>query len=398
MKKLKLNVFRENKFQLFEIQAIQTNYRHCDDDCEERAGGRSNLQVKNGDKTINMGISPVGRNDGKKKFSVARCFLYCISILFFSSCQNLSQQYHLEGFAQGTYYNIRYYDCQNRNLKIQIDSLLDDFNKTASIYDSSSIILKVNQNEDVLLNADFVEIFNSAMKVSKNTHGAFDITVGQLVNAWGFGSEERQDPPRELIDSLLQIVGYQNINIENNKIIKKYPGIKIDFNAIAKGYSVDLLSRFLQRKGIKNFIVEIGGEIRTCGKKPDGSFWNIGIEKPAQNNSSQREVQMIISLSGKSIATSGTYRKYYEKDGIRYSHTIDPKTGYPVSHTLLSATVLADDCATADAYATAFMVMGLKKSLEFLKQHSEPQAFFIFEQDGNLKTYATKGMKKMIND
>ena len=327
-----------------------------------------------------------------------KLILFCLVVVCLSACQNTSKQHHLEGFTQGTYYSIRYYDRQDRNLRIQIDSILYDFNKTASIYDSSSIISKVNRNEDVLLNADFTEIFNTAMNVSKNTCGAFDITVGPLVNAWGFGSEERQDPSRESIDSLLQIVGYQNINIENDRIIKKYPGIKIDFNAIAKGYSVDLLSRFLQSKGIKNFIVDIGGEIRTCGKKPDGSFWNIGIEKPAQNNSSQREVQIVISLNGKSIATSGTYRKYYEKDGMRYSHTIDPTTAYPVLHTLLSATVLADDCVTADAYATAFMVMGLEKSLKFLKQHSELQAFFIFEQDSSLKTYMTEGMKKIIND
>ena len=327
-----------------------------------------------------------------------KMILFFIIVLCLSACQNFHEQYHLEGFAQGTYYSIRYYDSQNRNLKTQIDSLLDDFNKTASIYESSSIISKVNRNEEVVLNTDFVEIFNSAMKVSKNTNGAFDITVGLLVNAWGFGSEGRIDSLKVLTDSLLKFVGYENIDIKNNKIIKKYPEIKIDFNAIAKGYSVDLFSRFLQDKGIKNFIIDIGGEIRTSGKKPDGSFWNIGIERPAQNNSSQREVQMIISLTGKSIATSGTYRKYYEKDGIRYSHTIDPKTGYPVTHTLLSATVLADECVMADAYATAFMVMGLEKSLKFLKQHSELQAFFIFEQDGNLKTYATEGMKKLIEN
>jgi thiamine biosynthesis lipoprotein len=173
----------------------------------------------------------------------------------------------------------------------------------------------------------------------------------------------------------------------------------IDFNAIAQGYSVDLVGTFLEARGIENYLVDIGGEVKARGVKPDGSFWKIGIEKPARQKNDERELKEIIVLKNKSVATSGSYRKFYEKDGVRYSHTIDPKTGYPVQHSLLSVSVVADNTALADAYATSFMVMGLERSKQFLRLHPELDAFFIYADDqGNYRTYATEGFKKYVTE
>ena len=327
-----------------------------------------------------------------------KLILSCVVILiaFFSSCQNPVKQHHLEGFVQGTYYNIRYYDPKNRDLRKQIDSLLNDFNKTASIFDSSSIISRINRNEEnVILNNDFIEIFNIAMEVSRNTDGAFDITVGQLVNAWGFGPEKRKTMTKEIVDDLLSCVGYTKISIQNNKVVKETPCIHLNFNAIAKGYSVDMLGRFFEKLSIENYLIDIGGEVFAKGDKL-GTPWMLGIEQPTTEKEAERELVTTIPLRNMALATSGNYRKYYEQDGTRYAHTISPQTGYPVVNTLLSATVLHPKTAYADAYATSFMVMGLEKSLEMIEQYPELQVFFIYEDQGELKTFATEEMWKLI--
>jgi len=321
--------------------------------------------------------------------SMKRIILYFIVANCLFACQSTVQQYHLEGFAQGTYYSIRYYDNQNRNLQPQIDSLLDAFNKTASIFDPTSIISRINRNEDVVLNEDFIKIFNIAMEVSEHTGGAFDITVGQLVNAWGFGAGQRQTMNQTTIDSLLTCVGYSKISLKNGKIIKEYPCIKLNFNAIAKGYSVDLVGLFFDDLGIENYLIDIGGEVLAKGNK-QGKPWSVGIEQPSNEKKSDRILLTSLPLENMSLATSGSYRKYFEQDGQRYSHTISPQTGRPAQNTLVSVTVLHPHAVYADAYATAFMVMGLEKSLAFLEKHPELQAFFIYEKDG-LQTYATEG-------
>ena len=319
--------------------------------------------------------------------------LYFILASCFLACQPTVQQHHLEGFAQGTYYNIRYYDNPNRNLQPQIDSLLDAFNKTASIFDPTSIISRINRNEDVVLNEDFIKIFNIAMEVSQNTNGAFDITVGQLVNAWGFGAEQRQTMNQATIDSLLTCVGYSKVSLKDGKIIKEYLCIKLNFNAIAKGYSVDLVGLFFDDLGIENYLIDIGGEVLAKGNK-QGNPWSVGIEQPSNEKKSDRILLTSLPLENMSLATSGSYRKYFEQDGQRYSHTISPQTGRPAQNTLVSVTVLHPHAVYADAYATAFMVMGLEKSLAFLEKHPELQAFFIYEKDG-LQTYATEKFEKL---
>ena len=291
----------------------------------------------------------------------ACCFLFVAFCLF--SCQTPTKQTHLEGFAQGTYYSIKYYDPENRNLKTEIDSLLDEFNKTASIYDKTSIVSRINRNEDkVLLNDDFIQLFTLSKEISRQTGGAFDITVGQLVNAWGFGTEKQQSMTKEKIDSLLPCVGFEKIEVKEGMLIKQNPCIKLDFNAVAKGYSVDKIGLFFDALQIDNYLIDIGGEVLAKGNK-NGELWKVGIEKPSNEKGDNRQVLTAITLNNKSLATSGSYRKYYEQDGIRYAHTISPQSGYPVENNLLSVTVLHPKTAFADAYATAFMVMGMDAAI-----------------------------------
>ena len=316
-----------------------------------------------------------------------------VGMLFLlGKCQTPVNQIHLEGFAQGTYYNIRYYDPENRNLQKEIDSLLDEFNKTASIYDTSSIVSRINRNENnVLLNDDFIQLYYFSREVSEETDGTFDITVGQLVNAWGFGTTNNEkNITKEKIDSLLPCVGYQKIELKDGKLIKQNPCIKLDFNAIAKGYSVDKIGQFFNSLHIEHYLIDIGGEVLAKGTK-NGECWKVGIEKPSSTKEDDRQVLTTIPLNNMALATSGTYRKYVEKNGIRLAHTISPQTGSPVENNLLSVTVLHPKTVFADAYATAFMVMGMENAIGFLKKHKDTQACFIYTQGDSLCTYATEG-------
>jgi len=329
-----------------------------------------------------------------------RSLILSIIIIFvIFGCQEKKslQLIRIAGQTQGTYYAISYYDKNAFDYQIQIDSLLIEFDMTASMWEKKSIISAINNNDtSVILNDVFIEIFNKAYEVSEKTNGAFDITVGPVINVWGFGTKDRSKIDQSLIDSLLPLVNYKALKIVGNELTKDKPEINIDFNAIAQGYSVDLLSKFLESKGIKSYLIDIGGEVFGKGKKADGSYWRVGIEKPS-NNSSQRELEAKVFLHNKALATSGSYRKFYIENGIKYSHTIDPATGYPVTHSLLSVSVLADDACTADAYATAFMVMGLERSIEFLKENNKLAAFFIYsDNNGNMKTLATEGINSIL--
>ena len=233
--------------------------------------------------------------------------------------------------------------------------------------------------------------------MSKAADGAFDMTVGPLVEVWGFGFESREKAGKHLVGSLLPLVGYQKIKIVNRKVIKADPRMQIDFNGIAQGYSDDVVGRFFDSPGIHNYLIDIGGEVKGKGQKPDGPSWRVGIKKPAADKDSPRTLKAVISLKNMSVATSGSYRKYYEENGLRYSHTIDPKTGYPVQHSLLSVSVLTRNTALADAYATAFMVMVYKKLCAFVESHPGLEAFFIWSaKDKSFKNYATPGFRKLI--
>ncbi|MBE0662203.1 MAG: FAD:protein FMN transferase [Bacteroidales bacterium] len=316
------------------------------------------------------------------------------------SCQPTppDQLFKFQGRAQGTYYEITYYDTKGRNFQPEIDSLLNAFNFSLSTYEPKSIISRINRDEaDVEVDEWFRTVFLKSVDVAEKTGGSFDFSVGPLVNAWGFGFTDRIKINPHVIDSLLKFVGYKNFELQGNKITKNICGSKLDFNAIAQGYAVDVVGDFLQSKGVKVFLVDIGGEVLAHGHKPDGSLWKIGVESPADEASSSRELKAVIALENRAIATSGNYRKFYEEDGMRYSHTIDPFTGYPVRHSLLSASVLASDCMTADAYATAFMVKGVEPTIEFLKSNPELEAYLIYSADnGKIKTWASDGFQALI--
>ena len=301
-----------------------------------------------------------------------------------------------EGFIFGTVYHITYQN--DNNLKQNIEAELDKVNKTFSTFDSTSIISLINQNKPVKINDMFAEIFDLSEEISTETEGAFDITVAPLVNVWGFVFKSGQKPTKEKIDSLRLLVGYNKVKLYENGVKKKNPKIMLDCSAVAKGYGSDIVARYLREQGVKNFMVEIGGEIVTSGLSENRLPWKIGVTKPSDNKTDMnQEVETILNVTDKAMATSGNYRNFYYKGGKKYAHTIDPKTGYPVQHSLLSATVLAKNCATADAYATSFMVMGVEKAEALLEKHPELMAYFIYAgPKGELKTWYSPSMKDKI--
>ncbi len=324
--------------------------------------------------------------------------LFLLLILTAISCTPEEKKVAFQGQAQGTYYAVTYFDTRERNFQPQVDSILKAFDQSVSMWVEGSIISRINRGDSsVRPDPWFVDIFNRSKEIAATTDGAFDFTVGPLVNAWGFGFKGKMKMDSALVDSLRNLVDYRKVRLENGRIIKENERAQFDFNAIAQGYAVDVLGKFLVSEGIQNYLIDIGGEVLGKGMKPDGSAWIVGIENPATDSLSERTLNARVRLSAKAVATSGSYRKYYEEDGIRYSHTIDPKTGYPVRHSLLSVSVMADDCATADGYATAFMVMGFDKAKEFVENEPSLEAYFIYAtQDGLFQTYSTEGFRKII--
>jgi thiamine biosynthesis lipoprotein len=327
---------------------------------------------------------------------------FVASLIILNGCNKDAelQKIQFQGEAQGTYYAITYFAADTLVTQDQIDSLLNDFDQSASLWVENSLLSRINNNDsEVLADQHLIELFNQSRTISEETGGAFDITVGPLVKVWGFWFKEPIKVNQQIVDSLLPLIDYKGIKIENGRIIKANPDMMFDFNAIAQGYSVDLTGEFLETKGIRSYLVDIGGEVLGRGKKPDGNSWVVGIEKPSIDIDSERQLKATISVSDLAVATSGNYRKFYEVDGVRYSHTIDPKTGFPVNHTLLSATVVAESASTADGYATAFMVMGIDKARTFIETHPKLEAYFIYSgADGSLKTWMSKGLEGMIEE
>ena len=301
-----------------------------------------------------------------------------------------------EGLVFGTVYKITYQ--HNDDLHKEIKEVLMDVDNALSPYNPNSIISKINHNRDTTLNEHFTHVFNLAQKISAETDGAFDISVAPLVNAWGFGFKHSIEIKPETIDSIRQFVGYQKIKIDNDKIVKEDERLMLDCSSIAKGYGVDRVANFLKSKGVKHYMVDIGGEVALKGKSARMKTWRIGINKPVEDSLSiNQELQTILEISDIGMATSGNYRKFYYKDGKKYAHTIDPRLGCPIQHNILSATVIASDCTTADAYATAFMVMGLEKSKAFCEEHPELNAYFICSGEGDSHfIYYTPGMERYI--
>ena len=322
-----------------------------------------------------------------------------MSILCFASCGRQSHKIVLQGLAQGSYYAITYFDEENRNFQREIDSIFHAVDISVNLWMDSSVISKVNRNEDVTLDSIFIDNFRIAMETARLSDGYFDPTISPIVAAWGFSYKRGDSITPQLIDSLKQLVDYRKIHIENGKVIKENPDMKLDFNAIAQGYTSDLIAAFLESRGIKNYLVDTGGEIMARGSKPNDQPWIVGIEKPAENWDSEQVVQTRIALHDKGLVTSGSTRKYTERNGRRYSHCIDPKTGYPVEHNVLSATVLAENSVWADALASICMVMGMEKSLPLIESMDGVEAYYIFVNAQNeLETFATEGFQKLIID
>jgi thiamine biosynthesis lipoprotein len=322
-------------------------------------------------------------------------------ILCFSCNQKSKSDYiTFGGFTQGTTYNITYESKDSLNFQAEIDHLLAEFDTSLSTYNRLSLISKINENETTITDSYFREVYQKAEEVYKASNGAFDITVAPLVNAWGFGFKNKEEITYAKIDSILQFVGFNKVCLKDSFIIKSDPRLMLDVNAIAQGYSVDIVAQYLEEKGVQNYLVEIGGEVKTKGFNKKGNDWRIGIDKPIDNNNVPGEnLQAIVKLSNKSLATSGNYRKFYERDGIKYSHTIDPKTGYPVTHSLLSTTVVAKDCITADAYATAFMVLGLEKAFKLVESLPDIEAIFIYnDSNGVFKIKYTPYMQEITEE
>ena len=330
-------------------------------------------------------------------------FLLCIcSILaLLSSCNNQPKKIVLQGEAQGSYYAITYFDEQGRNFQHEVDSIFHAVDMSVNLWVKNSVISKVNRNEEVTLDSIFIDNFRIAQEAARLSDGYFDPTISPIVAAWGFSYKNGDTITitPQLIDSLKRLVDYRKVRIENGIVIKENPAMTLDFNAIAQGYTSDLIASFLSSHGVESFLVNTGGEIMTRGCKPNGDSWIVGIEKPADSCNSEQVVHTRIALHDKGLVTSGSTRKYVERNGKRYSHCIDPTTGYPVEHQLLSATVLAENSVWADALASICMVMGLEKSLPLIESLDGVEAYYIYvNEKDELETYATEGFKKLIVD
>ncbi|HSI74331.1 MAG TPA: FAD:protein FMN transferase [Lunatimonas sp.] len=304
----------------------------------------------------------------------------------------------VSGQTMGTSYRIVYLDPSRRNFKHQIDSLLDVFNQSLSTYIPDSEISRFNKGDSLVYESKFFfPILEKSKEVYTNTDGAFDPTVGPLVNVWGFGPGGASLEDSVSIPDLLRQVGLEKVEFDSVQVRKSSPGIYLDFSAIAKGYGVDVVGEFLESKEIEHFLVEIGGELLAKGSNENGELWRVGVTKPDEEGAAN-ELFGIIALNAKGLATSGNYRNFYIVDGKKFSHTISPFTGYPVVHGLLGATVVADDCMTADAYATAMMVMGTEKSIALQKEIEGLEIFLIYnDENGVLKSYVSEGLKPYLS-
>lgn len=281
------------------------------------------------------------------------------------------------GLIFGTIYHITYQ--HDRNLKAEIETALHRFDGSLSPFNDTATITRINRNEAVVPDTFFTNVFRRSMEISEETDGAFDITVAPLVNAWGFGFKQGRFPDSLMVDSLLQLTGYRKASLTpEGEVLKQDPRMMFSCSAVAKGYAVDVIAQLLERAGCRNFMVDIGGEVVVRGRNARNELWRIGINKPVDDSLSRnQELQMVLHMQDIGIATSGNYRNYYYKDGKKYAHTIDPRTGYPVTHELLSATIVAPSAALADALATACMVMGPDWSKEFITSHEGIEGYLI---------------------
>lgn len=329
-----------------------------------------------------------------------------LSIIVLAGCSASEEPriYSIQGPIMGTQYHVKVVLPAEREallpqLKQGIFDALTEVDQLMSTYKPSSEVSRFNAVKELTwfeLSPATFEVVKRSQELSENTGGAFDITVGPLVNLWGFGPQRRADeaPLPEQIQQVREYVGYQLLELDESRraIRKRHPELYIDLSAIAKGYAVDQVAEYLQGQSVNDFLVEVGGEIRVNGQKPGGELWRLAIEVPQPE---QRAIEGIVELTGKAMATSGDYRNYYEKDGKRYSHTIAPPTGYPITHSLAAVSVIHESCATADALATAFMVMGTQQAMEYAVEQGIA-AYFIDRVDNEFVTVQTEQFKQFL--
>ena len=341
----------------------------------------------------------------------AGIFFRTAIILFFIAglmvaCSKPAKLVEIKGEAQGTFYSIKY--LSEKSIpplnKYYFDNLFASIDSSLSIYKPYSLVNKFNDGDSILTDDQwFIQMVLQSAKVYRESNGAFDPSVVHLVNAWGFGPDSKSYGADVPIDSLLRISGWDKVDFEilaDGKMLikKKVKGIKIGFNAIAQGYASDIIAERLEENNINDYLIDAGGELRAKGLNQKGEVWKIGIDKPVALQYS-REIVAVIPLNNTSIATSGSYRKYYEVDGVKYSHAISPKTGKPVDHSLLSVTVITDSCSLADAYATAIMIMGVDEGKEFLNSHPEIDAYLVYsDPSGELQSYTTQGIEEALKE
>jgi thiamine biosynthesis lipoprotein len=328
-------------------------------------------------------------------------YIFYLFTVFFFSCSSSDNTILVKNFgeAQGSYYHIQYLSENGKNYKSQIDSILLEVDSSLSIYKDYSLISKLNKRENIKTDTLFNAVFLGAQKVFVESEGNFDCSVSPLVNAWGFYKDKFGDSI--VVDSakfrkILPYVGFDKISLIADTLVMP-KGMSLDFNSIAQGLTVDVIARFFENKNIKNYLIEVGGELLAKGKNADGNIWRVGVDKPSDDIDVKERFQFILDLENKALATSGNYRKFYELDGIKYAHTINPFTGFPSQNRLLSVTVINDDCMLADAYATAFMVMGVKKTKHFVSSNPEIEIYLVYTgNDGDWKTFISPSMQKRI--
>ena len=328
-----------------------------------------------------------------------RFYLTLSFLILLFSCSDNNQKMILNqnvGFVQGTTFNIKYLSSSLQDYKTEFDSIFSEIDLSLSLYIDSSIITRFNKGDTLIrLDSNFLSVFNAFKKVANSTNGNFDCTISPLINAWGFGATKKGKIDSFIISDLLKKTGYQKIYLKNDSTLYNPSNVQLNFDALAQGFTVDVIANFLEKNNINNFLIEIGGELRAKGKNINNKNWRIGIEKPSKIIDNKNRFQTVIELKNKSVATSGNYRKFYLENGKKYSHSINPFNGYPVKHNLLSVTVITDKCIYADAYATAFMVMGVKKTKDFLLQNEDLDAFLIYQKNNILETWSTNGFKNI---
>ncbi len=318
-----------------------------------------------------------------------------IFMVIFYPRKDFSVLQQVSGQTMGTIvYNVKFTGPLLKAIKSQIDRELKSFNQSLSTYVPDSEISRLNQQGFLTFESKyFLPVLKKSKEVYEKTGGAFDPSIGLLVQAWGFGPD-KSIPDPAIEDSLKRIIGFDQVVFSDESVTVPHH-FQMDFSAIAKGYAVDLIGELLEEAGIENYLVEIGGEVRCRGVNEENKSWSLGIEDPVAGLN-ERRLMAIVRLKDRALATSGNYRNYYEKDGKTYTHIIDPRTGYTTRHHLLSVSVFASDCMTADAYATAFMVLGLESSKQVLSQEGLDAIFFYKSRDGTIKSFVSEGIKPFL--